>query len=155
MDIGYAWLTGRVIGPDGAGRAGTVTLVPLERNWVGDLGDTHVVVTHQVAAQINGQGQVAGPDGTAGIKVTAPDTLPQGAQNYLVTLDTPGDPESPRRYRARILAGTTVDLTDIISGTPVEDQSSPLARRADAGLIEARDSTDIIDDDSGLLTWRD
>ena len=54
-----------------------------------------------------------------------------------------------------VLAGTTVDLTDIISGTPVEDQSSPLARRADAGLIEARDSTDIIDDDSGLLTWRD
>ena len=155
MDIGYAWLTGRVIGPDGAGRAGTVTLVPLERNWVGDLGDTHVVVTHRVTAQINDQGQVVGADGAAGIKVTAPDTLPQGVQNYLITLDTPGDPESPRRYRARILAGTTVDLTDIISVTPVEDQSSPLARRADDGSIEARSDTDIIDTGDGLLTWRD
>lgn len=154
MNIGYAWLTGRVIGPDGAGRAGTVTLVPLERSWVGDLGDTHVVVTHRVVAPIDDLGRVVGPDGAPGIKVAAPETLPQGAQNYLLTLDTPGDPESPRRYRARILAGTTVDLTDIISGIPVEDQSSPLARRADAGLIEARDSTDIIDD-GGLLTWRD
>lgn len=155
MDIGYAWLTGRVIGPDGAGRAGTVTLTPLERNWVGDLGDTHVVVTHRVTAQINGQGQVTGPDGAPGIKIAAPDTLPHGAQNYLVTLDVPGDLESPRRYRARILAGTAVDLTDIIAGKPVEDQSSPLARRAEAGLIEARDDSDVIDDGNGLLTWRD
>lgn len=155
MNIGYAWLMGRVIGPDGAGRAGTVTLVPLERNWTGDLGDTHVVVTHRVVAQINGQGQVTGPDGAPGIKVAAPETLPQGAQNYLLTLDTPGDPESPRRYRARILAGTTVDLTDIISGIPVEDQSSPLARRGDAGFVEARDDSDIIDTGDGLLTWRD
>lgn len=155
MNIGYAWLTGRVIGPDGAGRAGTVTLVPLDRSWVGDMGDTHVVVTHRVVAQINSQGQVSGPDGAPGIKIAAPDTLPQGAQNYLVTLDTPGDPESPRRYRARILAGTTVDLTDIISGIPVEDQSSPLARRADDGSVEARSDSDIIDTGDGLLTWRD
>lgn len=155
MSIGYAWITGRVIGPDGTGRAGTVTLVPLDRSWVGDMGDTHVVVTHRVVAQVNGQGQVSGPDGVPGIKVAAPDALPQGAQNYLVTLDTPGDPESPRRYRARILAGTTVDLTDIISGIPVEDQSSPLARRADDGSVEARDTSDIIDTGDGLLTWRD
>jgi hypothetical protein len=155
MNIGYAWLTGRVVGPDGAGRAGTVTLTPLERDWVGDLGDTSVVVTHRVVARIDSQGQVSGPDGAPGIRVAAPDALPQGAQNYLVTLDVPGDIESPRRYRARILAGTTVDLTDIISGKPVEDQSSPLARRGDAGLVEARDDSDIIDNGNGLLTWRD
>ena len=155
MSIGYAWITGRVIGPDGAGRSGTVVLAPLDRNWVGDMGDASVVVTHRVTAQINDQGQVVGPDGVTGIKVTAPDTLPQGAQNYLVTLDTPGDPESPRRYRARILAGTTVDLADIISGTPVEDQSSPLAHSAGGGLVEARGGSDIIDTGDGLLTWRD
>lgn len=154
MNIGYAWITGRVIGPDGAGRAGTVVLVPLDRNWTGDMGDTSVVVTDRVVARLGDQGQVSGADGSPGLRIAAPDTLPRGVDNYLVTLDTPGDPESPRRYRARILAGTTVDLADIISGTPVEDQSSPLARRADAGLIEARDSTDIIDD-GGLLTWRD
>ena len=155
MDIGYAWLTGRVIGPDGAGRAGTVTLVPLERDWVGDLGDTSVIVTHRVVVRIDSQGWFSGPDGAPGIRVAATDTLPHGTQNYLVTLDVPGDLESPRRYRARILAGTAVDLTDIIAGKPVEDQSSPLARRADAGLIEARDSTDVIDNGDGLLTWRD
>ena len=155
MNIGYAWLTGRVVGPDGAGRAGTVTLTPLERYWVGDLGDTSVIVTHRVVVHIDSQGQVSGPDGSPGTRVAAPDTLPHGTQNYLVTLDVPGDIESPRRYRARILAGTTVDLTDIISGVPVEDQSSPLARRGDAGFVEARDDSDIIDTGDGLLTWRD
>lgn len=155
MNIGYAWLTGRVIGPDGVGRAGTVTLVPLERNWVGDLGDVGVVVTDRVVARLSDQGQISGADGVPGIRITAPDTLPRGVDNYLVTLDTPGDPESPRRYRARILAGTTADLTDIISGVPVEDQSSPLARRGDAGFVEARDDSDIIDTGDGLLTWRD
>lgn len=155
MSIGYAWITGRVIGPDGVGRAGTVVLAPLDRNWVGDMGDASVVVTDRVVARLGDQGQVSGADGSPGLRIAAPDTLPRGVDNYLITLDTPGDPESPRRYRARILAGTTVDLTDIISGIPVEDQSSPLARRADDGSIEARSDTDIIDTGDGLLTWRD
>lgn len=155
MSIGYAWITGRVIGPDGAGRAGTVVLVPLDRNWVGDMGDASVVVTDRMIARLNDQGQVSGADGSPGLRIAAPDTLPRGVDNYLVTLDTPGDPESPRRYRARILAGTTVDLADIISGTPVEDQSSPLAHSAGGGLVEARGDSDIIDTGDGLLTWRD
>jgi len=155
MSIGYAWITGRVIGPDGAGRAGTVILTPLERNWAGDMGDTNVVVTDRVVARLSDQGHVSSPDGSPGIRIAAPDILPRGVDNYLVTLDTLGDPESPRRYRARVLAGTTVDLADIISGVPVEDQSSPLARRADDGSIEARSDSDIIDTGDGLLTWRD
>lgn len=59
MSIGYAWITGRVIGPDGAGRASTTVPAPLDRNWVGDMGDASVVVTDRVVARLGDQGQVS------------------------------------------------------------------------------------------------
>ena len=152
--LGYARITGRVIGPDGEGRAGTVTLQPLDPDWVGALDDTNVVVAHRVTATLSEQGRIAGADGVPGIRVAAPTSLPSGAHNYLVTLNVPGDRESPRRYRARILAGTTVDLTNIVAGTAVEDISSPLAHDTGDGMIEAINTPDVVELRGGLLTWR-
>lgn len=154
MSIGYAWITGRVIGPDGQGVTGAVIFTPVEHDWVGDLGGSDVVVTNRVIARLNSQGRFADAGAGPGIRVVAPASLPAGVHSYVVTLDTPGDPESPRRYRARILAGTTVDLTDIISGASVEDWSSPLAQPGEDGLLNAENGTEVTYAGDGLLTWR-
>lgn len=154
MNIGYARITGRVVGPDGEGRAGTVVLQPLDPDWVGVLDDTSVAVAHRVTASLSEQGRLTGADGVPGIRVVAPAHLPVGVDNYLVILTVLGDRESPRRYRARILSGTTVDLTNIVSGMVVEDISSPLARDAGDGMIEAINTPDVVELRGGLLTWR-
>ena len=152
--LGYARITGRVVGPDGEGRVGTVVLQPLDPDWVGALDDTSVVVAHRVTATLSEQGRLTGADGEAGMRVAAPASLPTGTHNYLVTLDVPGDRETPRRYRARILSGTTVDLTDIVAGTAVEDISSPLVRDTGDEMLTATNAPDVVELRDGLLTWR-
>ena len=153
MDVGYAWVTARVIGPDGAPRAGRVIFQPLYDAWTGALGDDRAVVTGWSSASLDDFGRLFSDRG-AGIRVAAPAVLPDGVHNYLVTLESPRDPGSPRQYRDRILAGTSVDLSDILMGRPVEDLSSPGTRSPENGLIEATNPKDVVEIDGGLLTWR-
>lgn len=154
MRFGYAVVTGRVIGPEGEGRPGTVVFQPIDHDLAGTLDGASVVITHRVVARLDGDGRFVGADGTPGIRIAAPVSLPASARNYLVTLDIPGDPESPRRWKAHIVAGTRVDLADIISGTPTDLLSSPLARPVGDGLLTA-DAAGIIAIGGGLFSWRD
>ena len=69
-----------------------------------------------------------------------------------------------RRYQARLLAGTTTDLTDIIGGnyvttpdTPPSPPSprDPLVREESDGILTAVDISNVVDLGGGLLAWKE
>ena len=101
---------------------------------------------------------------TCWLSLAAPADLPAGLNNYLLVLDTHGDPEAPRRYRVRLTAGMSVDVTDLISGAtptpapppgpqPPTGPQTPPVHDAGNGLLTGSD-VDIVDLGNGLLTWR-
>lgn len=153
MGTEYAWVTARVIGPDGRPRAGRVIFQPLYDAWTGTLGSGPVVIAGWTSATLDDDGRMTTADGP-GMRLIAPESLPEGVHNYRVTLDSPRDPRSPREYRARILAGTTVDLSDVLMDRAVEALSRPGTHAVGDGFIEADASRDVVEIEDGLLTWR-
>lgn len=152
---GYALITGRIIGPDGLGREGSVGFSPLHAYIGVEESGRRAVVAHYAVARLTANGHLVGHDEERGIRLLAPETLPQGEHNYRVTIDIPGAPGGAREYPASIVAGATVDLVDIIGGRRVEDITSSRARSIGQGLLEAVDPADVIDVGNGLLAWRE
>lgn len=152
---GYATITGRVIGPDGLGREGRVEFTPLVAYEGVEEEGRQVVVAHYAAARLTANGYLVDSDGERAFRLVAPESLPDDERNYRVTLDVPGTPGGRIEYLAGIIAGTTVDLTDIISGRRVEDASSARVRPAGLGLLEAINSSDVVEVGNGLLAWKE
>lgn len=152
---GYATITGRIIGPDGLGREGRVEFTPLIPYEGVEEDGKRLVVAHYAAAMLTANGYLVDSGEERAFRLVAPESLPEDEHNYRVTIDVPGTPGGRREYLAGIIAGTTVDLTDIIAGRRVEDASSARVRPAGQGFLEAVNSSDIVEVGNGLLAWKE
>ena len=157
MSGGYARITGCVVGPEGLGRMGSVEFTPLPQYKGVDVDSTKALIAHYAAGRLLSDGILVGHDGTPGMNVAAPFSLPEGESNYRVCINIPGDTGLTRCIDARIIAGTEVDLTDIFYGVPVEDPSDRDGRRVrdiGEGVLAAINAPGVVDVGDGLLAWR-
>lgn len=152
---GYATITGRVIGPDGLGREGRVEFIPLVSYEGIEEEGRQVVVAHYAAARLTANGFLVDSSEERTFRLVAPESLPEDERNYRVTIDVPGAPGGRREYLTGIIANTTVDLTDIITGRRVEDASSARVRQTGQGLLEAINPADVVEIGNGLLAWKE
>lgn len=152
---GYATITGRIIGPDGLGREGRVEFTPLAAYEGVEEDGKRLVVAHYATARLTANGYLIDSGEEKSIRLVAPESLPDDERNYRVTIDVPGTPGGRREYLAWIIAGTTVDLTDIIAGRRVEDATSTRVRPIGQGLLEAITPSDVVEVGNGLLAWKE
>lgn len=152
---GYATITGRIIGPDGLGREGRVEFTPLTAYEGVEEDGKRLVVAHYATARLTANGYLVDSGEERSIRLVAPESLPDDERNYRVTIDVPGTPGGRREYLAWIIAGTTVDLTDIIAGRRVEDTTSARVRPIGQGLLEAITPSDVVEVGNGLLAWKE
>ena len=152
---GYATITGRVVGPDGLGREGRVEFFPLTPYEVVEEDGSRLVVAHYAAARLTANGRLVDSAEERSFRLVAPESLPDGENNYRVVVDVPGPAGGRREYLAGIIANTAVDLTDIIAGRRVDDASSAKVRPAGEGLLEAVNPGDVVEIGGGLLAWKE
>lgn len=157
MTQGYARITGKVVGPEGLGRMGSVEFTPLPQYKGVEVDSTNALIAHYAAGRLRPDGVMVGHDEQPSLNIAAPSLLPDGEFNYRVCVNIPGDTGLTRRIDARIIAGTEVDLVDIFSGHAVEDPSDRDGRRVrdiGDGTLEAINAPDVIEVGDGLLAWR-
>lgn len=157
---GYARVTGRVLGPEGLGRMGTVEFFPAQSYQAVEEDGVRSSVVHYAAGRLRPDGFLVNARDEKFLKVVAPAALAPGEKNYRVVIDIPGDLGWRREFGAHLVAGISVDLTDIIRGVEVSDltpppSGSPLVRESQDGDLEAVNSPDVVDIGGGILTWRD
>lgn len=155
MTFGYTSITGRIIGPDGLGRSGSVEFIPLDQYVGAEDSGRQILLAHYAVGRLTANGYLVDHGEERQFRVVAPESLPEGDRNYRVVIDVPGAPGGRREYLAAIIAGTTVDLVDIVSGRRVEDPSSSRVRDMGQGLLGAINPNDVIEVSDGLLAWRE
>lgn len=155
MAFGYASITGRIIGPDGLGRAGSVEFIPLDQYVGAEESDRRFLLAHYAVGRLTANGYLVDHGEERLFRVVAPESLPQDDRNYRVVIDVPGAPGGRREYLAAIIAGTVVDLADIVAGRRVEDPSSSRVRDMGQGLLGAINPNDIVEVGNGLLAWKE
>ena len=164
MTQGYAKVTGRIVGPEGLGRMGSVQFLPNHQYQAIEEDGTRDVIAHYAVARLAQDGRLVDMAGVPGAKVAATTSLPEGAHNYIVIIEVPGDMGVSRRYRARLLAGTTTDLTDIIGGNyvtvpdvtpPTPTPQPPLVKETSDGILTAVNINNVVDLGGGLLAWKE
>lgn len=155
MTFGYASITGRIVGPDGLGRAGSVEFIPLDQYVGAEDSGRQLLLTHYAVGRLTANGYLVDHGEERQFRVVAPESLPQGDRNYRVVIDVPGAPGGRREYLAAIIAGTTVDLVDIVAGRRVEDPASSRVRDVGQGFLGAINPNDIVEVGNGLLAWRE
>jgi len=154
---GYAHITGKVVGPEGLGRMGSVDFTPLPRYKGIEVDSTKTLIAHYAAGRLRPDGVLVGHDEQPSLNIAAPFSLPEGERNYRVCINIPGDTGLTRCIEARIIAGTEVDLVDIFSGTAIEDPSDRGGNRVrdiGDGTLEAINAPDVVEVGDGLLAWR-
>lgn len=157
MNQGYARITGKVVGPEGLGRMGSVEFTPLPQYKGVEVDSTNALIAHYAGGRLRSDGILVNHDGEPFLSIAAPSTLSDGEQNYRVCVDIPGDTGLTRCINARIIAGTEVDLVDIFSGVAIEDPSDRDGRRVrdvGDGTLEAINAPDVIEVGDGVLAWR-
>lgn len=157
MTQGYARITGKVVGPEGLGRMGSVEFTPIPQYKGVEVDATNALIAHYAGARLRPDGILVNHDDEPFLNIAAPSTLPDGEQNYRVCVSIPGDTGLTRCINARIIAGTEVDLVDILSGRAVEDPSDRDGRRVrdiGDGTLEAINAPDVIEVGDGVLAWR-
>lgn len=150
-----ATITGRVIGPDGLGRLGRVTLVPQAAS---DPGPDRTVLAGRISARLNTDGYLVG--------LTGP-SLTVVAGDYEIDLNIPGDLGVHFRRKVSLSPGQTFTLADLLEGaatpqqppTPSSDGlltpgEHDVRRIAEAGALEAANSAEVVNLGDGVLTWR-
>ena len=159
MTQGYARITGRVVGPEGLGRMGTLEFTPLPR-YEGVLeDDSHALIAHYAVGRFREDGVLVGFDGAPGLNVAAPHSLPDGEYNYRVCINIPGDTGLTRCVVARVIAGTTIDTTELFGGTRTELPAppppvTPRVLDTGGGVLTAVNTGELIEIEDGLLAWR-
>lgn len=150
-----ATITGRVIGPDGLGRLGRVTLVPQAAS--GQDSDRAVLAT-RVSARLDTDGYLVGPVGQSLIVV---------AGDYEIDLNIPGDLGVHFRRKVPLSPGQTFTLADLLEGssTPPQPPTPPsdeiltpgehgVRRVSGADALEAAVPAEVVNLGDGVLTWR-
>lgn len=157
-----ATITGRVVGPDGLGRLGRLTLTPVS---LGAPLPTRDIIANRATFRIDTDGYLVGQTGRSV-------TIAPG--NYEIDLNIPGDSGIHIRRRIALPAGQTATLADLLTGTYVPPSPQPQpqpqpqpspdglitprgpdVRRTDApDVLEASNPAEVIDLGDGVLTWR-
>lgn len=155
MTAPTATITGRVIGPDGLGRLGRVTLVPQATSG---QGPDRSVLAGRVSARLNTDGYLVG--------LTGP-SLTVAAGDYEIDLNIPGDLGVHFRRKVSLSPDQAFTLAELLAGasTPPQPPTPPsdgvltpdehdVRRIAEAGALEAVNPTEVVNLGDGVLTWR-
>lgn len=149
-----ATITGRVVGPDGLGRLGRVTLTPAS---LGAPLPARDVVAGRVSFRIDTDGYLVGPAGR---------TVTISPGNYEIDLNIPGDLGAHVRTTRTLADGATLNLADLLGAAPpVPNPPQPPSPSPDPGargvrvagqpgILEAINRSEVIDLGNGVLTWR-
>ena len=152
-----ATITGRVIGPDGLGRLGRLTLTPAS---LGAPLPDRDVVAGRASFRIDTDGYLVGPSGRS-------ITISPG--NYEIDLNIPGDLGAHVRTTRTLADGDVLNISDLLPSTPAPNppqppgpgptpQPDPGARgvrnAGQLGILEAINRSEVIDLGNGVLTWR-
>lgn len=148
-----ATITGRVIGPDGLGRLGRVTLVPQTAS-----DQDRAVLAGRVSARLDTNGCLVGPAGQS---------LTVVAGDYEIDLNIPGDLGVHFRRKVSLSPGQTFTLADLLTGasTPPQPPTPPsdriltpgehdVRRVSGADALEAANPAEVVNLGEGVLTWR-
>lgn len=154
MTYPTATIAGRVIGPDGLGRMGRLTLTPVN---LGASPPDRDVVAGRVSARLNTDGYLVG--------LTGP-SLAVVAGNYEIDLNIPGDLGVHFRRKVSLSPGQTFTLADLLKGASTPPTPTPpsdglmtpgehAVRRVNgADALEAVNPAEVVDLGNGVLTWR-
>lgn len=150
-----ATITGRVVGPDGLGRLGRVTLVPQAAS---DQGLDQAVLAGRVSARLNTDGYLVGPTGPS---------LPVVAGDYEIDLNIPGDLGVHFRRKVTLSPGQTFTLADLLAGSSTPPQPSTpssdgvltsgehdVSSVGGTDALEATNPVEVVDLGDGVLSWR-
>lgn len=160
-----ATITGRVVGPDGLGRLGRITLTPAS---LGAPLPARDVVAGRTSIRIDTDGYLVGPSGRSV-------TISPGS--YEIDLNIPGDSGVRLRRRVELSPGQTFALADLLAGTytpqppqPPTPPTPPTPQPPAGGILtpgshevrhsgspdalEAVNPVEVVDLGDGVLTWR-
>lgn len=156
-----ATIAGRVVGPDGLGRLGRLTLTPAS---LGAPLPARDVVAGRASFRIDPDGYLVGQTGrTAAI---APG-------NYEIDLNIPGDLGAHIRTVRALANGETLNIADLLAAAPVPNPPGPtpqpqppsptpspapdargVRNAGQSDILEAINRSEVIDLGNGVLTWR-
>ena len=147
-----ATITGRVVGPDGLGRMGRLTLTPVTSS----APDIYpAVLASRVSARLDTDGYLVGPSGQS---------LSVVASDYEIDLNIPGDFGIHLRRRVRLSSGQSFTLAELLTGssTPSQPPSGDLLTPGEHAVrnvggpeaVEAANPVEVVDLGNGVLTWR-
>jgi hypothetical protein len=152
-----ATITGRVVGPDGLGRLGRLTLTPAS---LGAPLPARDIVAGRASFRIDTDGYLVGPAGR---------TVTISPGNYEIDLNIPGDLGAHVRTTRTLADGDVLNIADLLTAAPSPNppqppgpgptpQPDPGARgvriAGQPGILEAINRSEVIDLGNGVLTWR-
>ena len=152
-----ATITGRVIGPDGLGRLGRLTLTPAS---LGAPLPARDIVAGRASFRIDTDGYLVGQTGRSV-------TISPG--NYEIDLNIPGDLGAHVRTTRALADGDVLNIADLLAAAPAPPPPQPPSPDPDQpptprergvriagqpGILEAINRSEVIDLGNGVLTWR-
>lgn len=156
-----ATITGRVVGPDGLGRLGRLTLTPAS---LGAPLPARNIVAGRCSFRIDHDGYLVGQTGRSA-------TIAPG--NYEIDLNIPGDLGAHIRTTRAIVDGEALNIADLLTTSPAPVRPTPspqpqqpipapspnldahgVRNAGQPGILEAINRSEIIDLGNGVLTWR-
>nr|DAV71000.1 MAG TPA: actin-like protein [Caudoviricetes sp.] len=154
-----ATITGRVVGPDGLGRLGRLTLTPAS---LGAPLPARDIVAGRASFRIDTDGYLVGHSGRSV-------TVSPG--NYEIDLNIPGDLGAHVRTTRALADGDVLNIADLLATVPAPPPPPPPPPSPDPGqpptprergvriagqpgILEAIDRSKVIDLGNGVLTWR-
>ena len=149
-----ATITGRVVGPDGLGRLGRLTLTPAS---LGAPPPARDIVAGRASFRIDTDGYLVGPAGR---------TVTISPGNYEIDLNIPGDLGAHVRTTRALANGDTLNIADLLTAAPRPPSPGPgpapspdpdprgVRNAGQPGILEAINRSNVIDLGNGVLTWR-
>lgn len=160
-----ASITGRVIGPEGLGRLGRITLTPTS---LGDPLPARDIVAGRASFRIDPDGYLVGQTGRSAS--VAPGT-------YEIDLNIPGDLGAHLRTIRTLADGETLNIADLLTAVPAPNPPRPTPQpvpqpqppapapspapaehgvraAGQPGILEPINGSEVIDLGNGVLTWR-
>ena len=151
-----ATITGRVVGPDGLGRLGRLTLTSVS---LGAPPPERGIIAGRASFRLDTNGYLAGPVGRS--VTVSPGT-------YEIDLNIPGDSGVHLRRRVTLSPDQAFTLADLLSGTytPPTPQPQPPAdgiltpgshevrNAGGSDALKAANPVEVVDLGDGVLTWR-
>lgn len=160
-----ASITGRVVGPDGLGRLGRITLTPTS---LGAPLPARDIVAGRASFRIDPDGYLVGQTGRSASVASG---------NYEIDLNIPGDLGAHIRTVRTLADGETLNIADLLTAVPAPNPPRPTPQpvpqpqppalapspapaehgvraAGQPGILEPINGSEVIDLGNGVLTWR-